>query len=309
MPLTRESFAPPAHPRCRSCLCTQAQLESPAFRWWAERMGMSYRLHRKPWEFCYVAQVLYEYGMLAPGKRGLGFAVGQEPLPALFTSFGCDIVATDLHPTRSDPDWIKTSQHASNIEALQRPTVCEPEILRERASFRFVDMNDLPADLTGFDFVWSCCAFEHLGSLRRGKRFIRRMSRCLKPGGLAVHTTEFNVSSNTQTVETGGAVIFRRRDFDELGTVLRQAGHDMDAIDYNTGDGPADRHVDLPPYPQEIHLKLELFGYVSTSIGVVIRIGRDNGIGLGAFDDIAAASSRRASPAWRKLWPWRRASA
>ena len=304
MPLTRASFAPPAHPRCRSCLCTQAQLESPAFRWWAERMGMSFRLHRKLWEFSYVAQVLYEYGMLTPDKRGLGFAVGQEPLPALFTSSGCHIVATDLHPAQSDPDWIKTSQHASSIEALQRPAVCDPEILRERASFGFVDMNDLPADLTGFDFVWSCCAFEHLGCLRKGKRFIRRMSCCLKPGGLAVHTTEFNVSSNAQTVETGGAVIFRRRDLDELSPVLHQAGHELDEINYDTGDGPADRHIDLPPYPQEVHLKLELFGYVSTSVGLIIRTGRDTGAGLTAFDDVAVERSRRAI-----LWPWRRACA
>ena len=54
------------------------------------------RLHRKIWEFCFIAQALDERGMLARGRRGLGFAVGTEPLPAMFASRGCAIVATDL---------------------------------------------------------------------------------------------------------------------------------------------------------------------------------------------------------------------
>ena len=43
-----------------------------------------------------IAQALYERGKLKPGSRGLGFAVGKEPLSDLFASFGCDVVATDL---------------------------------------------------------------------------------------------------------------------------------------------------------------------------------------------------------------------
>jgi FkbM family methyltransferase len=285
---------PPPHSPCGSCPCTQAQLESPAFRWWARRMGVSYKMHRKVWELCYVAQVLYEHGMLAPGKRGLGFAVGQEPLPALFASFGCEVVATDLHPKKSDAVWIETNQHATNIEGLQRPAVCDPNVFRQRATFRFVDMNDIPADLTDFDFVWSCCSFEHLGSLQKGKRFIRRMTRCLKPGGVAVHTTEFNVSSNTRTIGKGRTVLFRRRDFDEMIAALRQAGHEVAEIDYHTGDGPADLSIDRPPYQGKVHLKVEVGGYTATSIGLITRVRRDNGSGKDA--DLTSSSPAHRHP-------------
>jgi len=65
--------------------CTQAQLESPVFRHRAaalkERPGW---LHRKLWEWCFIAQALFERGMLERGLRGLGSAVGSEPLSALF---------------------------------------------------------------------------------------------------------------------------------------------------------------------------------------------------------------------------------
>ena len=51
-------------------------------------------------------------------------------------------------------------------------------------------MRDLPDDLGSFDFIWSSCSFEHLGSLGEGERFVLEALRFLKPGGVAVHTTE-----------------------------------------------------------------------------------------------------------------------
>ena len=52
-------------------------------------------LHRKMWEWLFIAEALRERGMLAAGRSGLGFGVGQEPLVALFAAAGCDVVATD----------------------------------------------------------------------------------------------------------------------------------------------------------------------------------------------------------------------
>ena len=42
-------------------------------------------------------------------------------------------------------------------------------------------------------------------------------------------------------------------------------------LDFTLGDQPADLHVDLPPYTQDVHLKLRLMDYVSTSYGVIVR--------------------------------------
>ena len=52
--------------------------------------------HRKQWEWCYIAQVLACAGMNQPGRRGLGFGVGTEPIVAYLASTGSAIVATDL---------------------------------------------------------------------------------------------------------------------------------------------------------------------------------------------------------------------
>jgi hypothetical protein len=43
--------------------------------------------NRKAWEFVFIAQALHERGILAKGKKRLGFAVGKELLPSLFTKY------------------------------------------------------------------------------------------------------------------------------------------------------------------------------------------------------------------------------
>lgn len=254
----------------KSCLCTEAQLRSEAFGQWMDRLRHPLLLDRKLWEWCYVPQALHERGMLGPGKRGLGFAVGREPLPALFANLGCEIVATDQPLEQAQRDgWTTTKQHAAGLEALLRPELCEPETFFRQVSFRVVDMNAIPADLRGFDFVWSSCSFEHLGSIERGLQFLENMMECLRPGGVAVHTTEHNVSSNFWTLKKGGCVLFRRRDIEKVARRLRKAGHHIE-LDFDPGSGPADGVVDKPPYGNYPHLKLDIGGYVSTSLGLII---------------------------------------
>ncbi|MBX5490948.1 MAG: class I SAM-dependent methyltransferase [Chloroflexi bacterium] len=255
----------------KSCLCTQAGLESPALRQWIEPLRETFHVHRKLWEYCYIVQALAERGLLAPGRRGLGFAVGQEPLAALFASLGCEIVATDLAEERArEQGWVASNQHASNLAVLNQRGICDPAVFAERVTFRYVDMNDIPPDLDGFDFLWSSCAFEHLGTIEHGKRFVERAMDCLVPGGVAVHTTEYNVSSNTATVDHGGYVLFRRRDIEDLAERLRRRGHEI-VLDFDPGRGEYDRQFDAPPYQETVHLKLQVSGFIATSIGLIIR--------------------------------------
>lgn len=273
----------------RSCLCTQAQLESREFQAWGVRLGeRPGHLHRKTWEWCYISQALHERGMLAPGRRGLGFAVGQEPLPALFARLGCEIVATDLAATEADAQgWTARGMHADSLEALNGRGLCEPALFRERASFRCVDMRALPpvTELGRFDFIWSACALEHLGTLEQGEYFIFQALRYLRPGGVVVHTTEYNVSSNTFTVTAGESNIFRRQDLERIATDLGWMGYEVD-LDFADGDRPGDAVVDPWPYMGEVHLKLLLDGYVATSFGLIIE-GRsfDSGLRASAQDD------------------------
>lgn len=109
----------------------------------------------------------------------------------------------------------------------------------------------------------------YLGSIHRGQEFVLNALKCLKPGGVAVHTTEFNCSSNIMTVNHNSSVFFRRRDIEYLVRRLRLAGCAID-IDFRFGTLPFDKIVDLPPYKQSPHLKLLADGFVCTSIGLII---------------------------------------
>lgn len=255
-----------------SCLCTQAQLSSPLFQSWAEKFGEPGRLHRKVWEWTYIAAALEQHGMLAPGKRGLGFAVGKEPLPSMFASRGCEIVATDLpHGQAAAKNWIATKQHSASLDHLNERGLCPTAEFRDRVTFEPCDMNRIPEHLTGFDFTWSACSLEHLGSISLGERFIYQSLASLRQGGIAVHTTEYNTSSNTDTVDYRSTVIFRQQDIERIARTLEAAGHRVAPLDLAEGELPNDKIVDIPPYSEDIHLKLLLKSFVCTSVGLIIE--------------------------------------
>jgi hypothetical protein len=228
----------------------------------------------------FICQALEERGMLAHGRRGLGFAVGAEKLPSLFAARGCSITATDLpaEDERRNP-WAETGQWVGDRNALNAAGLCEPAAFRARVSFRPVDMNHVPDDLVGYDFTWSTCSFEHCGSLQLGLDFLERQMDCLVPGGVAVHTTEFNLSSNDATVAEGPCVIYRLRDIEAVCGRLAASGHLVEPLDVDPGLHRLDRFVDIPPYcdwptiapPKVKHMRLNLWGHAATSIALVIR--------------------------------------
>lgn len=255
-----------------SSACRSDSFAQPWFSYWTNRFHAQLRHHRKLWEFVYICQALWERGALKPGSRGLGFGVGMEPLAALFAGEGCEIVGTDMAPDGASAlGWIETQQHALGKEALRHRHLCPDDVFDRNVSFRVVDMNHVPDDLTGFDFCWSSCALEHLGSIELGLAFIERSLDCLKPGGWAVHTTELNLSSNDDTVDHMGTVLFRQRDFHILAERLAAKGHRLAPLDFDPGDGPADTYIDVPPFLQEPCLKIALMGYVTTSFGVIVQ--------------------------------------
>ena len=258
----------------KSSACTKKQLLSKDFEFWSKELNEPIKLHRKLWEWFYISQALYERGMLQPGKKGLGFAVGKEPLISLFAKMGCDILATDMPEGGiGQSDWASTNQHSVGVEQLIREDICPLEDFNKRVKFRPVDMNKIPPDLGTYDFIWSSCSFEHLGTLRLGTQFILNMTRNLKKGGIAVHTTEFNVSSNDQTVDNNPIAIFRKKDFQFMKKLLVDCGHIVEEFDFFTGDDPEDLYVDPPPYPQDVHLKLLLGPYAATSFGIIVTAG------------------------------------
>jgi hypothetical protein len=256
----------------RSELCKAKDYHAGWFRHWCDQLGEEPSFHRKQWEFVFVMQALWERSCIREGKRGLVFAVGTEPLPAMFASFGCSIVATDIFPDQGmEMGWGNGDQLCFGVESLNTRQLCDEEDFKKLVSYRPVDMNDIPDDLVDFDFNWSSCSFEHLGTLDKGFRFLKEQMKTLKPGGWSVHTTEFNVSSNDETQENNSTVIYRQRDIEHIANELRKEGHFVEELDFSVGGLPEDYMVDIEPHLQKVHLKLQVDKYVVTSIGLIIQ--------------------------------------
>ena len=253
---------------------THGQCKEPAYAHWCAVLGESPRLNRKQWEHVYTLAALEQSGCFAPGKRGLGFGVGREPIPAVAASRGCSVLATDLAPM--DPrteGWQGTGQYGGDLGSLQYPQICPEEVLERQVQFAYADMRDLSGLQGGYDFLWSSCALEHLGSLDAGLEFIRKSQDLLRPGGVAVHTTELNVSSLERTIENGPVVLYLRSHLEDLARELREAGYALE-LNFQTGRDPEDLRVDVPPYDSDRHLKILFARHATTSFGLLVTKAR-----------------------------------
>jgi 2-polyprenyl-3-methyl-5-hydroxy-6-metoxy-1,4-benzoquinol methylase len=262
-------FSEPSFDRLRQVLFPQEMRVA-----WGSEQARVDVLHRKTWEFCYILRAAEQYGKLAPGLTAVGFGVGQEPLPAALAKFGLSVLATDLDASAEESAaWAATGQHLSQLSALSRPDIVSDAVLAERVRVRPVDMNLVPGDLGRFDLIWSACALEHLGSPEAGTDFVLRTLALLRPGGIAVHTTELELTPRTATADYGHLAVYRVDDLNKLRFEVRRRGLEMEANWYVAMDSPADRWIALPPYPHDdpAHLRLLIGESVSTSVGLLIR--------------------------------------
>jgi hypothetical protein len=287
-----EDLPPPQHLAAhainlRSKACTQKDLESDWAAYWCAELKTPRIFHRKLWEFAFVLQALWERDMIAGNKRGLGFGCGHEPIPSYLAAKGVGLTVTDLAPDEAtSKGWMNSGQHATTIEPVFMPHLVDRATFDRNVALRYVDMNAIPPDLTGYDFCWSICALEHLGSIATGLAFIRNSLATLRPGGVAIHTTEFNFLDDDRTIDNWPTVLFQRRHFVQLANELREEGHDIGELDFRIGDKPLDKFIDVPPFAHDwptsiaaewgdspAHLKLSIDGFASTCFGLIIRKG------------------------------------
>lgn len=263
---------PPRLSALVSQAASAAQVLDPVYEAWAGALGEAPRFHRKQWEYVAILQAAELAGALRQGKRAIGFGVGTEPLPALLAARGVSVLATD-QPAKTAGDWTRRAEHAPSVDALVKPWICAPDRMRELVKFRPVDMRRLPADLGEHDLVWSACVIEHLGSPQAGLDFIIESLALLRPGGVSVHTTEFDLTPGPQPVDYGHCALYRLVDIEGLQDDVRRLGFEMDINPYVAFEHPADRFV-APPLSvgdEEFHLKLALYQSITTSFAIVVR--------------------------------------
>jgi hypothetical protein len=268
-------FKQPSINKPATQLCTANQITSKIYANWCLLLRSPPRFSRKQWEFVFILQALKDNGKLKKNNYGLGFGCGKEQLPAVFANLHCKILATDQFVEEAVASgWKKSSQYSSNLQDLYESSkhIIDKSLFTKSIKYMNIDMNNIPKSLNSkFDFIWSACALEHLGSIEHGIEFILNSMKCLKKGGIAVHTTEFNLSSLEDTLNTKDCCIFRFKDMRLLFDTMERKGFKIRPINLHTGDTFVDRHVDLPPYNFSPHLKLSLDQFITTSIGIIIE--------------------------------------
>lgn len=265
---------PPTFECPDSQLVSHAQIQSPRFEYWRQAFRMRKGLNRKLWEYLYIANAIDHYMGLDRQTKALGFGVGRERIPAVLAAQGCTVVATD-YPSAEEwsarsLDDLREPLASDTDPALADQPICDDETFRRNVTFRHADMNSVPGDLRDFDCLWSCGSFEHIGGLEDGLNFVMESMSCLRPGGFAVHTTEFNLSSNDETLNNPDLCFYRRRDIEDLAMRLQTAGHHI-VLNFHRGNSPVDCHIDKPPFDYALTMNALHGDFVVTSIGLIIQ--------------------------------------
>lgn len=248
----------------------QRDFDTPEYHYWCGELKDRHQYHRKQWEFVTILEVLED--KLKPGTTALGFGVGTEPLTSYFASKGIKVTATDQAPTKSEKRrW--GNLIADSKESLYFPHIVQRDLFDKNVCYEHIDMNYIPTDRNGkYDFIWSACSLEHLGCLQTGLWFIMDSLRLLKPGGISVHTTEYNVDSNDATNIVHLNAIYRRQDIERLYQTVNNTGnYRMRDIDFDSGDLPYDKFIALGHNSQPPHIKLKIDEYNATSYVIIIE--------------------------------------
>jgi SAM-dependent methyltransferase len=140
------------------------------------------------------------------------------------------------------------------------------------APLDMTNLRPLAEQRGSFDFMWSSCVVEHLGGYQITDRFILESLELLRPGGVAVHTTELNFLDVISPIEFPGCTFFTKAWVRNLGKLVAQAGARLIPLNPSCGPDPMDGVVDFPPFSWKSHMKvvIESGSILTTSVGLII---------------------------------------
>jgi SAM-dependent methyltransferase len=168
-------------------VCDRSDWEHPAWRQALKDLGYIHdpaRLHRKEWEFAHAVYGLRRLRCLSPDATALGLGAGGEPIIFFLAGRLRRVVATDLY---AGP----FSEQEADPRMLGDPEAFAPvSYHRDRLEVRRMDATAIDYPPESFDLVFSFSSFEHFGSRRAQRACLAAIHRVLRPGGVAVLTTE-----------------------------------------------------------------------------------------------------------------------
>lgn len=149
-------------------------------------------IHRKDWEWALGIIAMRRFGKLNEKSTALGVGAGTEPVPFYLANMVKHVYATDLYG--QNDGW----KRAAPSDFPENPKKYAPFAYKEDAlTVMRMDGTNLEFPSESFDIAFSFSSIEHFGGGRNHSgalRSLREIERVLKPGGLAVITTEYIIN-------------------------------------------------------------------------------------------------------------------
>jgi SAM-dependent methyltransferase len=278
-PMPAGAFAAAAPPLNKVCRTTDAR--HPLWRLGYEDLGFSASpevFHRKIWEFNQALYGLRSLNRLSPDAVALGIGCGHEELMYFLANRIRRVIATDLY----EGTWIGGESEA---DVLSHPAKYAPFKYREdHLEIRRMDALALEADDATVDFAFCLSSIEHFGRLQDKLKALREMHRILKPGGVAVLTTEVVLNRLGR-----GSQYFQAA---TLAALVAEAGFELDhQPDLRVEEEYAARPLALPMDTFiSPHVVLRNFNTIYTSVALFLMkpAGADQARNAIVGDEVAA---------------------
>ncbi|MGC2427829.1 MAG: class I SAM-dependent methyltransferase [Nitrososphaeraceae archaeon] len=150
-------------------------------------------IHRKDWEWALGIIAMRRFGKLNEKSTAIGVGTGTEPVPFYLANMVKHVYATDLYG--QNDGW----KRAAPSDFPENPKKYAPFAYKEDAlTVMRMDGTNLEFPSESFDIAFSFSSIEHFGGGGRNHsgalRSLREIERVLKPGGLAVITTEYIIN-------------------------------------------------------------------------------------------------------------------
>jgi len=262
-------------------VCRIADAANPLWRRGYDDLGLSADpavFHRKVWEFNHTLYGLRRLSRLAPGATAIGIGCGHEELMYFLANRIQRVVATDLY----EGTWIGGE---SDADVLVHPEKYAPFKYREdHLEVQRMDALNLAVADEAFDFAFCLSSIEHFGRLQDKLRALQEMFRVLKPGGVAVLTTEVVLNRLGRGTQYFPA--------ETLTALVREAGFTLDAepdlrVETETANRPLALPMDTFVSP---HVVLRNFNTIYTSVALFLMkpTGADRARAAVTGDEVAA---------------------
>ncbi|ATU94002.1 class I SAM-dependent methyltransferase [Phyllobacterium zundukense] len=142
----------------------------------------------KQWECAMMLRTLSDHGLIRPGALLAGIGAGTEETTFALAAKGCVVFPTDRY--LENTPWSDVAPAGMMVRPAQFSQYDYPRgsVIPVHTDARVLS---LPTDF--FDGVYSAGSIEHFGSLEAVAASAEEIGRILKPGGVAVISTEFRL--------------------------------------------------------------------------------------------------------------------